>query len=400
MKKGFQLSSEVLERAVAIRRAIHQNPELGYQEHKTAALIAGRLREIGIEVIEGVGKTGVVGVIRGGLPGKVAAVRADIDALPLEEATGLPFSSRNPGVSHMCGHDMHTAMLLGLAEVLFGLRAKIRGTVKLIFPPAEECNPTGAAPAMIAGGALENPHVDAVFAQHLWPELETGAAAVRNGSMMAASDRFFITIHGRTAHGSAPEEGIDAILCAAQVISALQSIVSREVGPRDSAVVTVGTIQGGDRYNVIAGEVKLEGTVRTLRPEIQGPMASRIERIVSGVCAALGASYTYEYVKGYPATVNDPALFEIVYGAMKDVVGEKALVPELCALTAEDFAFFTEQRPCVYYWLGCRNPQTPFSKTPPLHNTAFSPQEEAMPFGMEIMLRSVLRFLGSEDCLC
>lgn len=399
MKHRPVLNNALLKRVTALRRTIHQNPELGYQEHQTAALIAETLRGIGIETQTGVGRTGVVGIIRGGHPGKAAAVRADIDALPLEEATGLPFSSKNPGVSHMCGHDMHTAMLLGLAEVLYSLRDRLHGTVKLIFQPAEECNPTGGAPGMIGDGVLENPHVDAVFSQHLWPELETGAAAVRNGSMMAASDRFFITVKGKSAHGSAPEEGIDAIVCAAQVISALQSVVSREVGPRDSAVVTVGTIHGGSRYNVIAEEVRLEGTVRTLRPEVQKPMAARIERITAGVCSALGASYEYQYVSGYPATVNDPELFGIVHSVMDELLGNRSHVPELCALTAEDFSFFTEKRPCVYYWLGCRDPKVPFSETPPLHNTAFSPQEEAIPYGIEIMLRSVLRFLDSEDCL-
>lgn len=238
---------------VADRRYLHQHPELSHQEVNTAAYIAAQLREMGLSPRTGVGGNGVVAVIEGKAPGKCVALRADFDALPIVEATGLPFSSENEGVCHACGHDMHTAGLLGAARVLCDLRSEFSGCVKLVFQPAEEDVLDSGAVKMIEDGVLENPKVDAMFGQHIWPYYPVGKVAIRDGAMMASSDRFHITIRGKASHGSAPESGIDAIAAAAQVISALQTIVSRRVSPLDSAVVTIGTIHGGARYNVIGG---------------------------------------------------------------------------------------------------------------------------------------------------
>lgn len=391
MKDVKALIDSYLEKIISYRRHIHENPELSHEEKETAAFIAKTLREIGLEPTTGVGGNGVTAVINGKGPGKCIGIRADFDALPIQEVTGLPFASKNAGVSHSCGHDVHTAMLLGAAHVLSELKDEFSGCVKLIFQPAEEdvlnC---GAAP-MIAAGALENPHVDAMIGQHVWPRYNVGTAAVRNGAMMASSDRFHITVNGKSSHGSAPEEGVDAIVIASQVITALQTIVSRKVSPRDSAVVSIGTIHGGDRYNVIANKVKLEGTCRNLNPAVRNLMPERITQIAKGVAEAMGGSCEVEYFKGYSPTVNDPAMFELVHGVMKEVVGDNAIVPEMSALGGEDFSYYCEKVPCAFFWLGVSDPE---KESFPIHNGAFSPDERAIPIGIEIAVRSALKFLA------
>lgn len=379
---------------VGYRRHIHQHPELSHQESATAAFIDRTLRGMGLTPRTGVGGNGVIAVIEGAKgPGRCVGLRADFDALPIAEQTGLPFASQNEGVSHSCGHDMHTAMLLGAAHLLCDLRACFCGSVKLVFQPAEEdvlnC---GAAP-MIADGALENPHVDAMIGQHVWPQYEVGSAAIRNGAMMASSDRFHLTVHGKSSHGSAPEDGVDAIVIAAQIVTALQTIVSRQVSPRDAAVVSLGTIHGGDRYNVIANQVKLEGTCRNLSPAVRDKMPARIEAIAKGVAASMGGSCEVEYFRGYSPTVNDPAMFALVHDVMQQVVGDKAMVPEMSALGGEDFSFYCEKIPCAFFWLGVQTPGAPFY---PIHNGGFSPDEQAMKVGMEIAVQSALAFLNGE----
>lgn len=391
MKDIKAVINTYLDKIVSYRRHIHENPELSHEESETAAFIANTLREMGLEPKTGVGGNGVTAVINGKGTGKCIGLRADFDALPIQEVTGLPFASKNPGVSHSCGHDMHTAMLLGAAHVLLEMKDEFNGCVKLIFQPAEEdvlnC---GAAP-MIADGALENPHVDAMIGQHVWPQFPVGYAAVRNGAMMASSDRFHITVNGKSSHGSAPEEGVDAIVIAAQIITALQTIVSRKVSPRDAAVVSIGTIHGGDRYNVIANRVKLEGTCRNLNPAVRNLMPERITNIAKGVAEAMGGSCEVEYFKGYSPTVNDPAMFELVHGVMQKVIGDKTVVPEMSALGGEDFSFYCEKIPCAFFWLGV---QTPGKEFYPIHNGGFSPDENAIPVGIEIAVRSALEFLS------
>ena len=294
------------------RYYMHTHPELSHYEKNTAAYIAETLKKMGLSPKENIGGYGVTAVIEGKGEGKCVGLRADFDALPITECTGVPFASENPGVMHACGHDAHAAMLLGAAYVLNEIRDEFAGKVKLVFQPSEEDAAGSGAKAMIADGCLEDPHVDAMFGQHVWPNLPYGKVGVRNGAMMASSDRFFITIKGKNSHGSAPENGIDAIVIAAQVISALQTIVSRNVGPLDSAVVTIGTIHGGNRYNVIADEVKMEGTCRNLNPVIRNTMPDRIGNIVRGVSESMGGSCDFKYMKCYSPTVNDPEKFAIV----------------------------------------------------------------------------------------
>ncbi len=391
MKDVKALINSYLDKIVSYRRHIHENPELSHEETQTAAFIAETLKGMGLEPQMGVGGNGVVALINGAKPGKCVGLRADFDALPIQEVTGLPFSSKNDGVCHACGHDMHTAMLLGAAHVLNDLKDEFNGCVKLVFQPAEEdvlnC---GAAP-MIADGVLENPKVDAMIGQHVWPQYPVGSAAIRNGAMMASSDRFHITVNGKSSHGSAPEDGVDAIVIAANVINALQTIVSRKVSPRDAAVVTIGTIHGGNRYNVIANQVKLEGTCRNLNPEVRNKMPERITQIACGVAEAMGGSCEVEYFKGYSPTVNDPGMFEMTYGVMKEVVGDNAVVPEMSALGGEDFSFYCEKIPCAFFWLGVQTPGKDFY---PIHNGGFDPDENAIPIGIEIAVKSALKFLA------
>ena len=391
MKDVKTLINSYLDKIVSYRRHIHENPELSHEETQTAAFIAETLKGMGLEPKMGVGGNGVVALINGAKPGKCVGLRADFDALPIQEVTGLPFASKNDGVSHSCGHDMHTAMLLGAAHVLNDLKDEFAGCVKLVFQPAEEdvlnC---GAAP-MIADGVLENPKVDAMIGQHVWPQYPVGSAAIRNGAMMASSDRFHITVNGKSSHGSAPEDGVDAIVIAANVINALQTIVSRKVSPRDAAVVTVGTIHGGNRYNVIANQVKLEGTCRNLNPAVRNKMPERITQIACGVAEAMGGSCEVEYFKGYSPTVNNPEMFEMTYEVMKEVVGDKAVVPEMSALGGEDFSFYCEKVPCAFFWLGVQTPEKDFY---PIHNGGFDPDENAIPIGIEIAVKSALKFLG------
>lgn len=371
---------------------IHAHPELPHTEKETAAYIAKTLREMGLVPTENVGGYGVTALIEGNGEGKCVGLRADFDALPITEKTGLSFASENPGVMHACGHDVHTAMLLGAAYVLNEMRDGFAGRVKLVFQPAEEDAAACGAKAMIEDGVLESPKVDAMFGQHVWPAIDTGKIGIRNGAMMAASDRFFITVKGKNSHASRPEDGIDAIVAASHVITALQTIVARNVGPLDSAVVTIGTIRGGNVYNAIAEEVKLEGTCRNLNPEIRNKMPERIENIVRGVTAALGADYEFKYLRCYSPLVNDPEMFALMDRTIADVIGEENLLhPASAALGGEDFSFYCEKVPSSFFWLGCHKAGTQYH---PIHHGEFVPDEAAIPVGIETMVNCALNFLA------
>ena len=374
------------------RRWLHAHPELSGQEQDTAAYIASALRSIGLTPVEHVGGYGVVALIQGKPGGKCVGLRADFDALSILEKTGLPFSSENPGVCHACGHDVHTAMLLGAAAVLNGMKDTFTGSVKLIFQPSEENATDSGAKKMIAEGVLENPHVDAVFAQHVSPSYPTGSIALNKGPMSASSDRFFITVGGKSSHGSAPETGVDAVVIGAQVINALQSIVSRTVSPLDNVVLTIGKVTAGSRYNIIAEECVMEGTCRTLNPQVQEQLPARMESIIQGIAQGMGGTYQFEYVKGFIPTMNTPAECALVQRTAQDLLGENhVIVPEKTAMTGEDFSFFAKEVPGAFYWLGCQEPGAPFY---PLHSDHFAPDEAAMKTGMEVMISSALAYLA------
>ena len=389
-------AAKFLNEIISWRRDIHSHPELSQNESRTSELVAKILEGLGLEVTRNIGGHGVVGLLRGknGRNGKTIALRADMDALPLNEETGLPYASKTQGVMHACGHDAHTAVLLGAACALSEMKDRLRGNVKFIFQPAEELNPTGGAPGMIRDGVLENPHVDSLLALHVWPIYETGKIALRSGALMAASDRIFLTVHGKTAHGSRPDQGNDAIVTAANIITGLQSVISRSVSPLDSAVLTIGTIHGGYRYNVIPDTVKLEGTVRTLNPDTQSRMPELITRTAKGIAEALGSSCDVEYVKGYPPMVNDAGLFTLVSGSVKKVLGDDAvIVADEPDLAAEDFAFFARERPAFMAWLGCRPHDVKVEDAPKLHNTKFCPDENCLKYGIDYFVQSTLDFL-------
>lgn len=388
-----QLAYEYKNQIIEDRAYIHAHPELGGCEKQTAAYVAQKLRDIGLNPVECVGGYGVTAVIDGNGPGACVGIRADMDALPVHELTGLPFASKKEGISHACGHDAHTAMLLGAARILYRMKDQFPGKVKLIFQPAEENVLLPGAPQMIADGCLENPHVDAMIAQHLYPFYPTGQAASCSGIFLGSSDRFSIKIYGKSCHGAMPQEGTDAVVIAGHVILALQTIISRNIGALDASVITIGTIQGGERYNVVAGDVILEGTCRNLNPVISESMPVRMERIIKGITEALGGRYEFEYYRGYNPLVNDEQLFKIVYRVMAETLGEENALVVKPSMGGEDFSYFSSLVPSVYYWLGCRKPDEPFSDTAPLHNGAFNPQESAMLYGTRIIAGCAIEFL-------
>ena len=384
--------SAVLDTAIRHRRWLHGHPELSGQEKETAAYIAAALRSIGLTPTEQVGGYGVVAVIHGKPGGKCVGLRADFDALSIQEQTGLPFASENPGVSHACGHDMHTAMLLGVAEVLQGMKEAFTGSVKLIFQPSEENATDSGSKRMIADGVLKNPHVDAIFAQHVSPAYPTGSVALNPGPMSASSDRFFITIGGKSSHGSAPETGVDAVVIGAQVVTALQSIVSRSVSPLDSVVLTIGKLTAGSRYNIIAEECVMEGTCRTLNPQVQEQLPARMEAIIKGVAEGMGGTYQFKYHRGFIPTMNAPEACALVQRTAQTLLEPGCvIVPDKTAMIGEDFSFFAHEVPGTLYWLGARKPGSPFY---PLHSDHFAPDEAAMKTGMQVMLSSALSYLA------
>jgi len=384
-----------IDKVIAIRRDIHENPELGMEEFKTSAKVAEELEKLGIETQRNIGGTGVVGLVKGNAPGKTILLRADMDALPLDENTDLEFKSKVPGKMHACGHDVHTSILLGTAMVLSELRNEIKGNVKLVFQPAEECNPTGGARYMIEDGVLENPEVDAALALHVW-DLPLGQVALKSGPIMAQSDRIFITIKGKSSHGAQPHEGIDAIVAAAHVITALQTIVSRKIDPMDSAVVSIGKIYGGSRYNVIADTVNMEGTVRLFDAKVASVIPDMIKDIVVNVCNAFGCEHEFQYVNGYSLTINDNAMTEKVKNSLIRVLGEEnVIIVQRPASGGEDFSEFAKCVPSVFYWLGIRSDINKDRCI--IHNPNFLVDEKAITIGIKTMCAAALDYLNNED---
>lgn len=371
------------------RRYIHQNPELSGEEKKTAAYVAGILKEMDLEVNEHIGGYGVVALIRGNASGKCVGLRADIDALPIQEETGLSFASHKSGIMHACGHDCHTAMLLGAAQVLIDMKGTFPGCVKLVFQPAEEDPLHSGAKAMIAEGVLEEPRVDSMIGQHVDPSCSIGTVSVKNGSCTAASDRFYISIQGKNAHASTPDLGIDAIAIAGQVVTALQTVVSRQTSPLSSSVLTIGTIKGGERYNILPGRIEMEGTCRNTDPDIRNTMPQRMERIIKGITEAMGGTCVFNYVRGYSPTINDPILMTNLLSIAKEIPEVNIKIEDVARLGGEDFSFYSELVPSLYYWLGCTN-RTALGTQYPLHNGRMIPDERILAIGTELLVRNAL----------
>ena len=337
---------------VADRRTIHQQPELAFQEHRTAALVATRLEELGLEVRTGVAETGVIGLLRGGRPGRTVLLRADMDALPIQEESDAPYASQAPGVMHACGHDAHTAMLLGAARLLTARREQLPGDVKFMFQPAEETGHAGAL-RMLEHGVLEHPAVDAAFALHVESSRRVGLVEVRSGPSQASSDLFTITIRGRGGHAAFPHRTVDPLVVAAQVLTALQTLVSREVPPGQPAVVTVGSLTGGTTHNVIPDEAVLKGTVRAFDPQVRDLLEERIGELAQGIARGMRASADVVYQRGYPPLVNDAAMAALAAGVCRDLLGAGAVVhPDEPLMAAEDFAFVLERVPGALCGLG------------------------------------------------
>lgn len=387
-----QLIGKYWDKVKEHREYIHRHPELSNEEENTAKYIAGVLKDMGLEPKTGVGGFGITAVIQGGKPGKCIALRTDMDALPVTEATGLPFSSENPGVAHVCGHDTHMAMVLGAAYVLNEMKAELKGSVKLIFQPAEEAAEACGAARMIKAGALEDPKVDLVIGQHVWPDYPVGSVALKAGPLMASCDRFHITVRGVGAHGAAPQKGIDAIYIASQLVTALQSIVSRNLNPLEGAVVTVGSFHGGGGYNLVTDRVDMEGTVRTFSKEIKARIIERMNVLVPALAESLGGSAELGYFEGCEAVINPKEGFAFMKDVAAEVLGaENVYLPEEPTMIAEDFSFFGESVPAFFTWLGCRDPEKPLIS---LHNPAFFPEEETLKVGIRLMAEAAVKFLS------
>ena len=376
--------AEYSDTLTAWRRHLHQNPELGYEEVETAAFVAARLREMGVdEVHEGIGRTGVVGVLRGGTGGRRIGLRADMDGLPIDEATGLPHASTRPGRMHACGHDGHTTMLLGAARYLAETR-NFDGTVYLVFQPAEEGR--AGARAMLEDGLLERFPIDEIYGLHNWPSMPVGQFAMCTGPAMAASDEFRIKIRGKGCHAAMPHAGLDPIFVGAQIVLGLQGIVSRETDPVDNAVLSVTRFQAGQAFNVIPETAELNGTVRTFSPETRNRIERRLGEVARGIAQSFGLEAEIVYRLGYPPTVNHAREAAMGADAAALVVGEERVdrAPRP-VMGAEDFAFMLEAVPGSYIWMGSGAD----AEAPPLHSARYDFNDEALPLGVSYWAKLV-----------
>ena len=395
--KVTQKAATLEPKVITWRRDFHQNPELGNREFKTAEKIAAHLHSLGIEVQTGVGKTGVVGILRGGKPGPVVALRADIDALPVKERTDIPFASKAEGeyngqvvpVMHACGHDTHIAILMGTAEILASIKNDLKGTVKFIFQPAEEGPPEGeegGAPLMIKEGVLANPNVDVIFGLHINAQTEVGKIKYRPKGTMAASDWFKIKIMGKQTHGAYPWLGIDPIVTASQIIMGLQTIVSRNVNITESAaVISVGQINAGVRSNVIPEELTMNGTIRSLDSKVQQMVHSRIKQIATAIAESAGATADVTITNKTAITYNDPSLTEKMIPTLEAVAGKENVLLTPAVTGAEDFSFYQEKIPGLYFFLGGAPKGKPISETAPHHTPDFYIDESGFVLGMKAM---------------
>ena len=392
----LQAAEALRPKLIEQRRDFHMHPELSNREERTARVVAERLRALGLEDVKtGVARHGVVALLKGGRPGPVVAVRADMDALPIQETLDVPYKSQNPGVKHACGHDVHTAVQLGVAEVLSQIRQQIPGTIKFIFQPAEEGAPTGeegGAKIMIREGVLENPRPQAIFGLHTRPETPAGQIAYHSGPSMAGSDKFELTIRGKMAHGGAfPHRGIDAVVISAECITALQTIRSRRIEPQEPVVLTVGTIAGGTRNNVIAEEVKMSGTLRTLNEEVRQRILSLMREILDGVTKAHGARFELNWVDSNPVTLNDPKLVEETLPTIRRVVGDANVATFKPLMGSEDFSYYQKVVPGFFYFLGVGNPAKGI--TAGWHTAEFDVDEECLVVGVKVMANVLIDYL-------
>lgn len=372
---------------IAIRRDIHAHPELGFEEHRTAATVAAELTRLGIAHRTGIGKTGVVGLIEGARPGPVLAIRADMDALPIAEETGLPFASTHPGLMHACGHDIHTATLLGVAAVLKEMAPQLAGTVKLVFQPAEEG--LGGMAAMIADGVMEGPRVDMALGFHNQPDLPVGRFGYVRGATLAASDRFDITLTGKSGHAAAPHTTIDPIMAGVALVAQMQTVVSREVPPLRPAVVTVGAFKGGTTHNIIAESCLIQGTVRTLDPMTRDLAEAAIRRLCEGIGAGMRVAVAIKYRRGTPPLRNDDRVLDPAIAAVAAQLGP-VIDEGRPSMGGEDFALMADLVPSFQLRVGSGAP----GRDDRLHNARYQPDEASIPLGVQALARAAMALLS------
>jgi amidohydrolase len=373
-----------------IRRTIHMHPELMYEEEKTAGLVSDELEKFGIEVKKGVAKTGVVGLLRGAKEGKTIAIRADMDALPIEEANPVPYASKIRGIMHACGHDAHTAILLGVAKYFSSRADDLYGNIKWIFQPAEEGGAGGKI--MTDEGVLENPKVDAIFGAHVFPDLSIGKIGIHEKEALAAADHVIIKLIGKGAHGAYPHLSRDPILAAGHLITQIHSIVSRNISPLDSAVISLGKINGGTAFNIIPDAVEILGTARSLTPQVREQLKEKLEQVCRGVAKSFGLDCQFVFEYGYPPLVNDPQMSHLVATACGKAIGKENVEYIRPSMGGEDFAYYLEKVPGSFFRLGCRNEKKGFVH--PFHNSRFDIDEDVLPFGVEMFVRIIEEYLG------
>lgn len=374
---------------IALRRDLHAHPELAFQEERTAGIVEARLRAAGLEVRTGLARTGVVGILRGGRPGRTVLVRADMDALPIQEASEVPYRSQIPGCMHACGHDGHTAIAVVLAEILSERRAEMAGTLVFAFQPAEEIT-SGALP-MIEAGVMDAPPVDAIVGLHLWNDLPVGTVALSPGPVFGSVDEIMISIEGRGGHGAIPHQAVDPIVAAAHAVTALQTIVSRETAPLDAAVVTIGTIHSGTAFNIIPDRVEMRGTVRAFTEEIRERTLRRVEEIVVGVAGAVRCGATVTNRFGCPPVVNDAAVTAVVRDVAVQVVAGERVVDLKPTTGSDDVAYFLQRAPGCYFAVGSHNRDRGLDAAH--HNPRFDFDEEALVIGAKVLGGAALRLL-------
>ena len=394
---------EVAPRVIDWRHDIHQNPELSFAETRTSALVAAHLKRLGLEVRTEVGGHGVIGVLKGGRPGPVVALRADMDALPVVELVDVPYKStvrttyngQETGVMHACGHDMHVAILMGVAEVLSGMRSQLQGTVKFIFQPAEEGPPVGGAGPMIRDGALENPKVDAIFALHVGPG-PLGTVGYRGGASQASTDNFRIVVHGKQTHGAMPAAGVDPIIVSAQILLGLQTIVSRQVNLAEAPLVlTVGAIHAGLRENIIPDSSVMIGTVRALSPTMRKEVHARIRRTATSIAEAAGATADVTIIEGYPVSVHDEGLAEFIGPVLRRTVGTANVHLSEASMPAEDFSRFEELVPGLMFGLAVTPPSIDYRTAASNHSPLFQADDSALEIGVRLMANVAAEYLRS-----
>lgn len=390
-----QAAESLRPQLIAQRRDFHMHPELSNREERTSRIVAERLRALGLtDVKTGVGKYGVTALLKGAKPGVAVAVRADMDALPIQEVNDVPYKSQVAGVKHACGHDAHTTVELGVAEVLSKMRGEISGTIKFIFQPAEEGAPTGeegGARLMVKEGAMDNPRPSAIFGLHTLPSIEAGQIAYQSGPAMASSDRIYITIHGKSSHGAQPQAGIDAIVVAAECITALQTVRSRRIDPQEPLVISIGMIQGGRRNNIIADEVKMEGTMRTLNEDVRQRAQSLMKETLANITAAYGATFDLKFEENAAVTFNEPKLVEETLPTIKRIIGNENTLNIKPFMPAEDFSYFQKVSPGFYYFLGVGNRARGINA--PWHTADFDIDEESLVVGVKVMSNVLLDYL-------